>query len=78
MVYISDLQQLVSQWTERMGSSAQPLSYRDALSECIYELNCLINKTLLNDMTEQDALDYLLSQEADSYLSSMEAHEHAA
>lgn len=77
MVYISDLQHLVSQWTERMSSS-QPLSYRDALSECIYELNCLINKTLLNDMTEQDALDYLLSQEADSYLSSMEAHEHAA
>lgn len=77
MVYISDLQQLVSQWTERMNNN-QPQSYKDALNECIYELNCLISKTLLDEMTEQDALDYLMSQEADSYLSSMEAHESVA
>lgn len=77
MVYISDLQQLVSQWTERMNNN-QPQSYKDALGECIYELNCLISKTLLDEMTEQDALDYLMSQEADSYLSCMEAHESVA
>ena len=77
MVYISDLQQLVSQWTERMNNN-QTQSYKDALGERIYELNCLISKTLLDEMTEQDALDYLMSQEADSYLSSMEAHESVA
>jgi hypothetical protein len=61
-----------------MGNTTHPLPYRDALGECIYELNCLITKTLQDEMTEQDALDYLLSQEADSYLSSMEAHESVA
>jgi hypothetical protein len=75
---ITDLQKLISQWTERMGNTTHPLPYRDALGECIYELNCLITKTLQDEMTEQDALDYLLSQEADSYLSSMEAHEDVA
>lgn len=76
---ITDLQNLISQWTERMGDNTQPLPYRDALGECIYELNCLINKVLQDEMmTEQDALDYILSQEADSYLSSLEAHEHVA
>lgn len=76
---ITDLRNLISQWTERMGNNAQPLPYRDALGECIYELNCLINKVLQDEMmTEQDALDYILSQEADSYLSSLEAHEHVA
>lgn len=75
---ITDLQNLISQWTERMGDNTQPLPYRDALGECIHELNCLINKVLQDEMTEQDALDYILSQEADSYLSSLEAHEHVA
>ena len=78
MIAVTDLQKLASQWAERMDRPSYPLSYRDALSECIYELNCLINKTLLDELTEQDALEYLLSQEADSYLSSMEAHEDAA
>ena len=43
---ITDLQKLISQWTERMGNTTHPLPYRDALGECIYELNCLLTKTL--------------------------------
>jgi len=72
MIYISDLQQLANKWTERMNNPAQSFDYRNALSECIYELNQLINKTLLDEMTEEDARQYMLEQKADSYLSSEE------
>jgi len=74
MIYISDVQQLADKWTERMNNPAQSFDYRNALSECIYDLNQLINKTLLDEMTEEDARQYLLEQEADSYLSSEENH----
>ena len=69
MIYISDIQQLADKWTERMNNPAQSFNYKIALSECIYDLNQLINKTLLDQMTEEDARDYILSQEADSYIS---------
>lgn len=72
MVYVSDLQQLISAWQERMDSPVHPSSYKDALMDCIYELNQLVNKTLLDELTEEDARDYILSQEADEYLSCME------
>ena len=69
MIYISDIRQLTDKWTERMNNPAQSFDYRNALSECVYELNQLINKTLLDQMTEEDARDYILSQEVDSYIS---------
>lgn len=78
MIYINDIQQLADKWTERMNNPAQSFDYRNALSECIYDLNQLINKTLLDQMTEEDARDYILSQEADAYLSSEEAYYAAA
>lgn len=72
MIYINDIQQLADKWTERMNNPAQSSDYKIALSGCIYELNQLINKTLLDEMTEEDAREYILSQEADDYLSSEE------
>lgn len=72
MIYISDIQQLADKWTERMNNPTQSFDYKNAISECIYELNQLINKTLLDELTEEDARQYLLEQEADSYLSSEE------
>ena len=67
MIWISDIQQLVNSWQERLDSPVQPSSYKDALSECIYDLNKLINDKLIEEMTEQDAKDYLASQDADYY-----------
>lgn len=75
MVYISDLQQLISSWQKRLDSSVQPPSYKDALLDCIYELNSLIDCTLLDEMTEEDASEYLLSQQADDYFSNLEPEE---
>lgn len=69
MIYINDIQQLANKWTERMNNPTQSFDYKIALSECIYELNQLINKTLLDEMTEEDAMEYILLQEADAYIS---------
>lgn len=72
MIYISDLQQLLSQWQERAKSDSQPTFYKDALNDCVYELNSLIEKSVLEDADYEDMLEEI---EADNYLSSVEAHE---
>jgi len=74
MIYISDIQQLADKWTDRMNNPAQSFEYKNALSECIYELNQLVNKTLLDEMTEEDAKQDLLKQ-ADDYFSNLEPEE---
>lgn len=74
MVTVSDLQQLVSKWQKRADSPIQPFAYKTGISECIYELNQLIDQSIEEELTYQDFLD----QEADRYLSSMEAHEAVA
>ncbi len=78
MIYTSDLQQLINNWQERVGTTVHSQLYKDGVMDCIYELNQLINKALLEEMTEEDARDYILSQEADAYLSSEENYYAAA
>ena len=56
MIYITDLEQLSLSWTERMTDSSQPIPYRDALNECVYELNKLINKAIEEELNYQQAL----------------------
>ena len=75
MVCISELQNLVSIWLERMNDSSQPSQYRDAVNDCIYDLNGLIDKSINEEF---DAKDFLDSLNADDYLSSLEAHEAVA
>lgn len=74
MIYINDLQNLVDEWQKRMKNPEQPDSYKNALFDCIYELNGIINHSIQEEMSYQDYLE----QEADNYLSSMEAHESVA
>ena len=75
MIYPSDLQHLCTSWSERISDHNYPPDYRDALSECLFDINSLIDKTVMDEMTEKDAMDYILSQQADTYLSSMEAYD---
>ena len=75
MIYISDLQQLADEWTERLNNPAQSFEYKNALSECIYDLNQLINHSIEEELDYKEMLD---SWEADNYLSSIEAHEAVA
>ncbi len=73
MVTIADLQQLISGWSERLSSQSQPSAYKDALSECIYDLNQLINHSIEEELAYRDML-----HEADEYFSNLEPEDYAA
>lgn len=63
MVYITDLQNLISQWIERVGNAAYDSPYREGLSECAYELTQLINRSIQESLEYQDALDMWAAEE---------------
>lgn len=56
MIYIADAQKLVSKWLERLSKSPMSMDYKDALNDCIYELNVLIHQSLQEEVTYKDAL----------------------
>jgi len=67
------LQSLLATWKPRLHLYDKDFSlyaqgYRDALSECLHDLN---------DASTKDAVDYLDSLEADSLLSTIEEHDAA-
>lgn len=74
MISVFDLQQIITKWQERADSPTQPFAYKTGISECIFEVNQLIDQSIEEELTYQDFLD----QEADRYLSSVEAHEAVA
>ena len=74
MDYISDLQTIVSDWLNRMSDVTQPIAYRDALNECIYDLNKVIDN-MIKKQTDYQRI--LAEHEADNYLMGMEAYEEA-
>ena len=87
MIQLSDVNKLLNKWNERLDyykqfSDPLSISYRDALEECVYELQRLVDDTLdeifMDNIPSEEIQQYLLEQEADSYLSSSEAHEHIA
>ena len=87
MIQLSDVNKLLNKWNERLNyykqfSDPLSISYRDALEECAYELQRLVDDTLdeifMDSIPPEEVQQYLLEQEADSYLSSSEAHEHIA
>lgn len=61
MIYEEDLKSLVDDWQKRLKDTTQPLSYRDALGECIMELNSILKKSEEDDL---DYIDYLKDKEA--------------
>lgn len=77
MLYISDLQRLTKSWQERIDTTSYPSSYKDGVMECIYELNQLIDRSILNQFTGEEARQYMIEHEAD-YLSREENHYAAA
>ena len=48
MLYESDLNNLLSQWKERMNEQTDS-AYKDAVSDCIYDLNSLLDKSLSDE-----------------------------
>ena len=51
MFYASDISAIIATWLERLENPNYPDAYRDALSDCTYELISFMNK-LINDQLE--------------------------
>jgi hypothetical protein len=71
MFYASDLATLISIWLGRMDNPSLPDAYRDALSDCTYELINLVNKGINDELNalsptqqEQDNEQEFLRQTA--------------
>lgn len=73
MILISDLQQLIDKWQERI-SPVQPFDYKNGIEECIYDLNQLIEQDIEEELSYQEYLEL----EADRCNASLETHERVA
>lgn len=72
MLYESDLNKLLSQWTERLGFQTAKQEYKDALRDCIYDVKCLVDKNFEEETLAREAWE---QQMADDYLATIEAHD---
>lgn len=50
MFYASDLASLVQTWLERLENPNYPDAYRDALSDCTYEIMDFMNKAINEEL----------------------------
>jgi hypothetical protein len=79
MIPLSELQQLMYKWQDRIDHPVHSFDYKTAVSECINDLNTLIDNIISDELSRQeDYQSFLDDWEADSYLSSLEAHGSAA
>ena len=65
MLYLSDFNQLLASWQQRIASAQPNSDYFIALQECVSDLQRLLDRSM------EEALSYeeYLSQEADYYIS---------
>ena len=82
MIHPNDISALASQWEARAKDKKYSGAYRDAVSECLYELRNLCIPDAQEDWTSflppEEVWKAIEEQEADDYLASLEAHEHEA
>lgn len=71
MITETSISGLLATWNERSLDKSYSQEYRDALFDCIYELNQLLEKSFQEEYTQRELDDI----EADLYFSSMEAFE---
>ena len=55
MIYVSDINNLISQWTNRLQDYSYPPQYRDALFECCFDLNQLLTKSFEEEIAFREA-----------------------
>lgn len=60
MLYDTDINNLLSEWNERLGLSGNSQSYKDALSECIFDLKCAVNKNFEEEALANEAFEQRL------------------
>ena len=62
MIYVSDVNQLISQWTDRLRDFSYPVQYRDALFECCYDLDNLLKKSFDEEIASREAFTKQLEE----------------
>lgn len=62
-----DLTKLAFQWEARIRNT-KDLSYKEAVGECLYELDQFIVENSYNEMTSKEAYEFWESLEADTLL----------
>ena len=80
MIHPNDISALASQWEARAKDKKYSGAYRDAVSECLYELRNLCTANSQDEdwaslFPPEEVWKAMEEQEADSYLASLEAHE---
>ena len=46
MIYVSDINKLVSSWIERLNDPRFTQAYKDALSDCVYDVTTLVSSVI--------------------------------
>lgn len=88
MIAENRINNLLSQWKERLNKDDYSDEYKCALEECVYDLMITLDKIkeeeksnleeVISNLPSQEVEDYLMGLEADEELSRMDAHESVA
>ena len=62
MIYVSDINNLISQWTDRLKDSSYPVQYRDALFECCFDLDNLLKKSFDEEIASRESFTKQLEE----------------
>ena len=63
MLYESDVNNLLSQWEQRLSLIAISQSYKDGVRDCMYELKTLMNDNFKEETLAQEAFEQKLMDE---------------
>lgn len=88
MIAENRINNLISQWKERLSNDKYSDEYKCAFGECVYDLIITLDKIkeeekanleeVIANLPSQEVEDYLMGLEADEELSRMDAHESVA
>lgn len=67
MLYESDINNLMSQWEERLCFLGVSQSYKDGIRDCMYDLKTLMDKNLEEEALANEAFDQQLKEDAEIY-----------
>jgi hypothetical protein len=67
MLYESDINNLMSQWEERLCFLGISQSYKDGIRDCMYDLKTLMDKNLEEEALANEAFEQQLKEDAEFY-----------
>ena len=67
MLYESDINNLMTQWEERLCFLGVSQSYKDGIRDCMYDLKTLMDKNLEEEALASEAFDQQLKEDAEIY-----------